>query len=370
MPLARMPIVWAVIAFAAWYGLSITWSDDPHLGLEQLGAFRVLLTPWLLWPLIDFVALLVIALLLGVFASNIVQLLQAIDLLPPAPEGRLDGLLHAIQLGSWCAAALCWHLSAALATRGWWRWISLVGLAAAGFGLIGTGSRGPWIAAAIAAPACLITIAIRRRETRRFALVLALAGLLGAAAAWPIAGGMVLDRIAAALEEMRQVEEEADYSTSAGLRIGLWKWSWEIWQESPLLGKGEGSFLTELREEPEYAEAVARVGREIGRDHAHSTYLHTLAMTGIVGFTLLLAMLGLAVWRAARDPADHPYADGHLFVVVTWLIGAQFDCYHLNGHQFGLFAVVVAFTLAGRPIARQRAGGCRQASGVSVVSSR
>ncbi len=81
-------------------------------------------------------------------------------------------------------------------------------------------------------------------------------------------------------------------------------------------------------------------------------YLHQLATAGILGGLILLAVVGLSLRRSFLDPPDHLYADGTLFVLISWLIGGVFDAYHLNGHMFGLFTFIVALTLCHRAAIR------------------
>jgi O-antigen ligase len=76
-------------------------------------------------------------------------------------------------------------------------------------------------------------------------------------------------------------------------------------------------------------------------------YLHEAATTGLVGTALMLAALGLCLGRLRLRPGApaHPYADGTLFVLAGWLVGALFDCYQLNGTMFGLFGFIAALGL-------------------------
>ena len=83
------------------------------------------------------------------------------------------------------------------------------------------------------------------------------------------------------------------------------------------------------------------------RAHAHSIYLHTLACQGIVGLLIGAILLGsilVASWRSWRR---YLFAHGTTFVLIGWMVEAQFDCHHLNGHQFGLLALVAAVSLTG-----------------------
>ncbi len=354
--LLRMPVLGAFAAWIAWAAVAIAWSDDPGQGWDEVQAARVILTPLALWPILDRVPRLIGAALIGVAAHNGVQLLQAFDVpgFHAGEEGRLEGTMHAIQTGAWCAAAMCWHLGAALVARRGLRWLALAGFIVAAAGLVGTGSRGPWISAAVAVPLLVLVTAARRRAARRPALVLVALGLVGAATAWPVAGRMIGPRVESAIAEVRDARDDGVYWTSTGLRLVLWKWAWSMYRDAPVIGKGTGSFQDELWKLEEYATLRAESAgglreRILTRDHAHSTLLHTLATQGTVGGVLLALLVTLAIVRATRDPDDHLFADATLFVLVTWLVGSQFDCYHLNGQVFGMFALAVTTGLAPRP---------------------
>ncbi len=79
--------------------------------------------------------------------------------------------------------------------------------------------------------------------------------------------------------------------------------------------------------------------------HAHSLYLHELATTGLVGLALAGSALGLIALRTWRGSPTDAYAAGTFWAFVTWLVGAAFDCYELNGTMFGLFAVIASLAL-------------------------
>ncbi|MHC4416074.1 MAG: O-antigen ligase family protein [Planctomycetota bacterium] len=351
----RDRLMWLLFAWVAWHGLSVLWSDDWQAGLDELGAYRVVLTPLMLWPILDRVPWLLGAFLGGVFGQNLVQMAQHLEWfgMSPGPGGRLDGWLHAIQTGAFCAAAMCWHMAAVLNWRcGSYREsrgvliASLVGLFAASAGLLFSGSRGPWISAAIAVASGLVVIALRRPATRRAALALAAVGLLGSAGAWLVAGDFIASRVNQAIADVRGAGE-GEFDSDLGLRLARWSAAWSVFVESPARGVGAGGYGPAIQElEP---------GDLFRPDHhAHSMYLHQLATTGAPGALIILGVVLLAIWRAYRDPPDHPYADGTLFVLISWLIGAQTDCYNLNGHLFGLFGLIVALTLPHRAAIRYK----------------
>jgi len=383
--LCRQPVVITIVAWAGFFALSMAWSPDAGQGFDEFGAFRVLVIPLLLWPILDRVAWLIGAALLGVFAHNLIQLLQVTAILPmtPGDGDRIRGFVHPGKGGAWCAAAVVWHLFALINARGWFRWVSLVLLIMAGLGLAASGSRGAWLSLAVAMPLALVVTAVRRPSARPVIGAVTMTAILLAIALWPMVGTSLKSRVDETVAEAREAREQGVYWSSSGLRIALWGWAVEIFRQYPLAGAGAGGFSVRYAELPLFHRACegardlslrevagARLesptrtdeGRAkklaerrikyMSRDHAHSTYLHTLAQQGVVGMALLVCAMGAIVVRAWKDRFDHPYAGAALFVLVSWMVGAQFDCYELNGNQLGLLAVVVASVMPRRAAVR------------------
>ena len=206
--LLRDRLLWLFAAWFAWRAVSVLWSADHAAGLDELGAARVMLTPLMMWPVLDRAPLYVGAFLVGVFGHNAVQAAQALNWfgLEPDPFYRLSGFLHPIHLATLCMAAMCWHLSALLHGSGARRGAILAwttGLAAATAGLVFTGSRGPWIAAAVAVPLGFAVISLRRPATRRRAVVIAVLGVIAVTTSLPWTAPFIRFRIDQAVSEIR-----------------------------------------------------------------------------------------------------------------------------------------------------------------------
>lgn len=381
-PLVRSPLTWAFVAWIAWCATTALWSRDPEQAWDELSAMRVLLTPFAMWPVLDRLPMHLGAALLGVLAQQGCQLLDFMGWVDfrvqDAQHGRVGGWIHPIHTGTWCMAALCWHLAAALTSRGWMRAISIGLLFIAGLGLVATQSRGPWLASAVAVPATLVVIAIRRPDSRVCAMILVITAVVVGAGllAWPVGNEMVTRRLDEAVSDVKLAVNEQAYWTPIGLRIGQAKWAWELYADHPVRGVGLGSFKDAMRELDAYQKAEQRARdrdrdliARMRRDHPHSMYLHSLACTGLIGTLLMVMVMVLLIIQVTRDRLDHPWAMGTIFVLIGWLIGALFDCHELNGHTFGLMGYVAAATLThrarirydlrpGRPaeIAQARAG--------------
>lgn len=383
-----MPILWVTLAWVGWQALSFTWSDNLPQAWDEFKVQRMLITPLLLWPILDRAPWLVMAALAGALAQNGVQAMQEIGWinLPVTGEGRLRGLIHPIHSAMWFGAAIMWHLSATLNARLMLRLVSVALLLVSAVGLIATGSRGPWIATAVALIAAIIIIPLRRPATRKPAIALAAIGIAGLALVWVLGQNMIRPRLAEARQEIDNARQHQVYWTSTGLRLGLWGWAAEVWRSSPIIGVGAGgfpaayqaldsfqqakdiAFQQSMHDDVEGYDAAVAAGRDVTtlrgykrghrlyenredyltRDHAHSTYLHALASEGAVGFALIVLVLLVIARQCWNDRPDHWYSDGMLFALICWIVGAQFDCYELNGHQLGMIALIAALTLPGR----------------------
>jgi len=144
--------------------------------------------------------------------------------------------------------------------------------------------------------------------------------------------------------------QDGDYTGSVGQRIVMARWAWRFFEQSPLYGRGAGSFRELSRETPEFAELEARWPGRAEQDkftpaHPHNAYLHLLASTGVIGALLFALTLGILLVRAWREPGNHLFAGAALFVLLGWMLGTLSDCYTLNGHLFGIFGLVMALTL-------------------------
>jgi O-antigen ligase len=347
--LVRDPMGALLIGWGLWQGISLAWSADRGQGLEEWRACRVLFTVIAIWPVVTNVAWLIGAMLVGVLAQNVVQLLQHLEWfgLAPGMNGRLRGLLHPIHTATICTMAMCWHLSAMLHRPGALRfWLFAAGLVAASVGLVFTGSRGPWIAAGVALPFALVVTALRRPPARRVGLVLIVAAVVGGVAAWPSLGPFVAKRVEQARVDLAAAES-GDYDTHVGLRLAMWRSAWRAFREAPIGGVGTGGY-GEAAGRDEHAALLS------GESHAHSMYMHVLACNGLVGVGLLAGVIVIALARGWRDPPDHLFADGNLPALIAWLVGAMFDAYQLTGQLFGVLLVLMVVTTPLRPDARER----------------
>ncbi|MCA9290080.1 MAG: O-antigen ligase family protein, partial [Phycisphaerales bacterium] len=208
---------------------------------------------------------------------------------------------------------------------------------------------------AVTMPLALAGIAIRRPPARRLAMVLGLIVLVNGLGGWPVAQRVLMPRVDRAITEVTAAVEADVYTTDAGLRVGLWRAAATIIRAHPIRGVGAGGFPAAYRETSIYRDAVGADPQSqafMERDHPHSTPLNLLASYGLIGGGLAAAFVVLLLVRTVRMRNDHAYADGHLFVVVAWLVGMNFECYDMQSTMLGVLMLVTTAALRDRPPAR------------------
>lgn len=363
-PVLRDRLHWALFVWAAFFALTVVWSIDAVEGLTEVKAFRVIILPLALWPILDAAGLLIASLLAGVFAQNLVQFAQMLEVFGLKLMGadRARGLIHPIQTGAFNLAALTWYLAAMMRVpMGRDRRSMLmaaaivVGAASAAAGLIFAGSRGSWAAGALVLPLAWLVLFVREPALRRRGLIVLAAGAAGlaivlAAGGWRYIGERI-DDTRRGFENVEADRDDPDrYTGSVGQRLMLAHWAWRFFTESPLYGHGAGSFRELSRETPEFRDMEIRWPNKADKDkftpaHPHNAYLHMMVSAGVIGTILFLIVLTILIIRAWREPGDHLFRGAAIFVLLGWMLGTLFDCYTLNGHLFGLFAFIAAITM-------------------------
>lgn len=350
LPLLLQPLAWFLFLFVLWTGLSMDWSTDPDAGFRLWRTARLVVTPILLWPVLDRLPWLIVCFLIGVLTQNVLQIIDITGLASISPEDeahRAGGLLHPTLTGAFCVTAMCWYAAAFLnATRVWMIAAAIGGLLAA-FGLVISGSRGGWVAAFIALVLMWIISVYRFPQVRRRCVMSIILFVLLFAVSWPLTGSMIRTGVGRASEEFQMMQEDQTYNTSTGLRVLMWEWASRAFIAHPVIGIGIGSFKDYIAEQPEYLEAAEsdpNTARYMLRDHAHSDYLQVLATTGIIGLILFVAILLLILYQSWRDLNNHIFAIGSFFAAIGWCISAQFDSLIYIGGMMGLLMILASAT--------------------------
>jgi O-antigen ligase len=293
------------------------------------------------------------------------------------PDDRHSGWWKPAVGGSLLVGALGLHLPAAFMGRGGARWLATACAAVTVLGLLATGTRGAWIAAAALIAGTGTLAAIRAARSARGAspdgarppgrprmspakraavagaALVALAGL-GSLAWWTI-GPSVVRRIELTRQEWRQAWEGGDYSSFTGQRVLMAQLAIEAFLQNPVGGVGMGGYpewTTRRRLEsprPESAEA-----RERRFPHAHNALLHAGATAGTPGLALTLLIIVAALRGAfAREqlgPAGlGSYAAGPGFAMIGLLLVSAFDTLQVNAPTVALTLTLMMMSMLPPP---------------------
>ena len=131
-----------------------------------------------------------------------------------------------------------------------------------------------------------------------------------------------------------------------GLRYDLWEAGWLMWQDHPISGVGIGMFRYNV------GRYMSLIGVAPRGATSHNTYINMLSETGIIGFSLFMIILGLALkdyLKVGQNP--NPDLDGlrtiWLIVFLVLLVGAITKTEHTDKLLFMVMGLSVYFaTLA------------------------
>lgn len=343
------PIPLIILVWVAWQLISLLWSPNPQQGLDEIGSARwALLIPFL-WPSIGWRRRWLTFLIVGFFAGNLAQLSQFIWQGEPwfpwvHERDRLSGWWGPAIAGTLLSAALGLHLPAAIMGTGRTRILGVAGSAITLIAILATGTRGGWLAAiALIALTLLIAIIIHRRRTALLVViaVLALASL--------IAGftlrTQITRRINEARTEITQALSGENYTSPTGARIAMAGWAVEAFISHPIGGVGAGGYQDWVINHLQNAD-IDLAQRSV-HDHAHNTFLHIAATSGLVGLLIAAIFIISALWNAFSGLtrlALGTYAAAPGFALLGLLFVSAFDVVHINSQSAAILAVLLAVT--------------------------
>lgn len=297
-PARRTPLDLPIAAGLCALALSACFSQDPLLSLfGRYNSYAYGLWPFLLYAFLFYAAawsfqgermrrLLGLLLAVGA-ATGAYAVLQAVGLDPilkvalPSGGRAVSTLGSPVDLGAFLVLLLPLALHWTLA-RG--RAEGLLALSAISGGVIASGSRGAWLAAA--AGALVYAGLTAKARAPRSAL---LAGLVALGVAGLSAGVLA--------QRGRLPADSA--------RVEVWKTAWESFLRRPWLGSGPDTFEQVFRRHR--TEGFVRGMRSTThfQAHAHNDLLQALATGGALGAAAYLFLL-VTLWRAARARLSDP----------------------------------------------------------------
>jgi probable O-glycosylation ligase (exosortase A-associated) len=198
----------------------------------------------------------------------------------------------------------------------WIRWCAVAGAIVLPFVIFLTQSRGAFIALSV------FGIVVLRGQKKRRGAILLTAGLVGIVVFLfaPASLWKRLGTISDVTNEQSAAKVQDDMS--ARQRLELWKVARTIAVENPLTGVGLGAY-----KDAHYVYAQRPIFDPLALGHRdpHSTYFSLLAETGVVGFLLFFAMVGMTLRNAERTRRrarlTHPARAAQLYYMEVGLFG-------------------------------------------------
>ncbi|EEX35784.1 MAG: O-antigen ligase family protein [Vibrio metschnikovii] len=147
-----------------------------------------------------------------------------------------------------------------------------------------SGSRGAWIAV----PFVLLYLLWANKSLLNKKIIVIISVITIGIALTISSIDRVQDRVATAVHEIQQYEQDNRYS-SLGIRFELWKNALLTFKTSPLIGVGEVERYTLQKIHGDQGLIDYKVAHNFF-SHAHNQYLEDLSIRGLVGLTALLAL--------------------------------------------------------------------------------
>ena len=344
----RQPITWAFTGLLLWRWIAVLWADGAHY--EFPAEFeRMTVLPWLLWPLRDRAKELVTAFVTGAMLSVLILAARNVSwsgfatYTSARTHGKETGMM-----GVCFAQALLLTLTL---PRDWIRTGSVVrGIAAAVLtsGLVLAGQRTGLVAVAAVTPIALLLAVIQRRAEPARVLVIALFLLVAVPTGlWSSPRVVSTIEVWVGFSDAQTLDERLE--EGSGYRWQLALGAIKIWKSSPIVGVGTGGFrkhwgdlCDERPQDFDMSPKQARTARVLGT--SHNGFLDELASRGVIGFGILVALVGAIAVRAIRPSWCAPLACSFLL----WLCYSLTDATTGRGtHQAILACIAVA--AAARP---------------------
>ncbi len=350
--LLRSPVFVALLAFAAWRWIAVSWSPNAQASWKD-GFLRASLVPMLVWPVSHRWRQLAAAMAAGAVASAAVLVAGNWD-------GRRFLRYESTKRLIGTPATMAMVLAAGIALSAGWA--------------MAARARAGRIVATIAALVCfggMLILDFRTGYVAAFGgfLCAALCSARGANRRWLMAGAAVAGigamaiigatsmRGAQQLKAIRGIVAREGASDNGGefaklayeatsARSPAWLGAVAIWRSHPIIGAGTRSWGKKFppiinAEHERFGIPPNRVAASAKLPGAHNAYLEELAERGIVGFLLLMAVLILSartLWR--QCPAVDAVMASAL--LAAWMTAALAESQSSQGVPTLLLCFVVA----------------------------
>lgn len=333
--IAAEPAAWLGFAILGALCIGVAWSRVPAreamatvLKYRELALFGMVMflfaeRPWRARLLgVFFIAAL--ALVAGSFAIHVGLVHHVVRGLEESAVVIRAPITHAFIVSLLAYGAAVFALRAA----GWRRWAmaGVAFLAALNVFVAVQGRTGYVVLIALA----LWLAAAQRSRKALVAVLLGLAIALPAAYRWAPTFQSRID-----LTTAEAIANRTDHETSIAMRRHYLKRSLELIKKDPFLGAGTGAWREAFYEATAYDPPLFHNRRHY---HPHSEYLHLGVQLGIGGLALLVALFGVAFWRAGALPEKEALLARGL--VLAFAVGCLFNDFLWDSTEGHLWAVL------------------------------
>ena len=149
-----------------------------------------------------------------------------------------------------------------------------------------SGGRGVWISAILSLGVVLFFNPVNWKIGTRFISVLLLISIFMGAYFTPQSG--VKDRIDEALKNVASWVESGKSNTSVGARLEMWKASYKIIKQQPVIGVGEDNYMKHQKKLIDRGEIDKSVGNFA---HPHNEYIASFIEQGAIGLLVFILLL-------------------------------------------------------------------------------
>jgi O-antigen ligase len=365
----RSPIAWLLVAWVVWSSLSLTWSPNPGFGADQLGGLRLLAVPFAVWPVLRKWPMALGAFIIAgtLVAAGIVA--QSVGWIPTDTPARIRR--PAMSMGVWnagmvCLAALIGHflligIKAGAASVVW----HIAGAVITLMAVVLNATRSCWLALAVVGVGGILILVALIPTLRWRIFLIATATTAGVAVAATIdeaflesrGATIVIQRMVPAIEQFNDSTWLPANRGVVNYRRKMWNGGRNMMTRKPIAGWGLGGLSTGLKTQPGLAFTWPYNKTTIDQHqfNPHSSFVYQAASTGLVGLSLMIGVLAMALIQMGLRIRGEPVIIVPLAMLAAWTIVSAFESTLLAGVGVGLLAMFLIPAMAGgRRSAHQR----------------
>ena len=327
-------IFWAILFFCALPFIGLLWTEDIKSGLTICRRISLVIITYLLCAYFlkddkDKIKLLKV-LVIGVVVLNLLGLIKFFGIWNLKPFSLPSVvIMNPIWFGNVSAISLYASLVIFfILERGKkiWALCSIINA----LGIVLSASRGPYLAALIVFNAVLLTAFLKERLKILIPLLMII--ILGTIWFTP----EFKQKFFVITDEIRGFFLSSEVKTSIGARLGMWKLSFEMFKENPILGVGTGDYELEVARRAEGSWSFLKKYNQ-----PHSIYFYFLALYGLIGVGVLFFLFFMWFKESLKRAKD--FGVSKAFGILASAVGLHYLLAGLTETLFKIHILVFFF---------------------------